>query len=141
MNDRPGTRIRLRYSVRGKVRFLSHRDVARVTERAIRRAGIPVAYSQGYSPRPKLHYGLALSVGYESDAEFIDLDLDPDRVGIRDPGAVAEALAECMPAGLSITASAVVSPGEPSLQDIVTSTSWMVLVDAEPIARRQLCGV
>ena len=44
-------RLRLRYEKLGKVRFLSHRDVARVLERAVRRAGLPVAYSEGFSPR------------------------------------------------------------------------------------------
>lgn len=124
------SRIRLRYAMRGKVRFLSHRDMARVAERGIRRAGIPVAYSEGFSPRPKLHFGLALSTGYESEAEFVDLDLDPDRVGVREPTAVAAALAPCLPSGLEITGAAAVPPGEPSLQDAVTSTAWDAIVVA-----------
>jgi radical SAM-linked protein len=130
MSEEPSLRVRLRYSVRGKVRFLSHRDVARVTERAIRRAGIPIAYTQGFSPRPKLQYGLALSTGYESDAEFFDLFLDPLRVGVREPQAVGAALDSCLPKGLAITAAAAVAPGEPSLQDCVASTSWIVRVAA-----------
>ncbi|MFM7508748.1 MAG: TIGR03936 family radical SAM-associated protein, partial [Actinomycetota bacterium] len=52
------TRLRVRYNKRGRVRFLSHRDVARCLERAVRRAGLPVAYSQGFSPRARLHFGL-----------------------------------------------------------------------------------
>jgi radical SAM-linked protein len=120
------TRIRLRYSKHGKVRFLSHRDMAKVVERAIRRAKVPVAYSEGFSPRPKLHFGLALSTGYESEAEYLDLDLDPDRVGVREPGAIGEALQPCLPAGVVITATAAMEPGEPSLQDAVTSTAWQV---------------
>ncbi len=138
MNAPRPIRVRLRYSVRGKVRFLSHRDMARVTERAIRRAGVPVAYSQGFSPRPKLHYGLALSTGYESDSEFLDLDLDPDRVGIREPQAIAEAMGECLPRGVRITAAASVPPGEPSLQDCVTSTSWEIVVGAHDVAAEEL---
>lgn len=126
------TRIRLRYSKHGKVRFLSHRDMARVTERAIRRAKVPVAYSEGFSPRPKLHFGLALSTGYESEAEFLDLDLDPDRVGVREPAAIAEALQPCLPEGVVITMAAALEPGEPSLQDAVTSTVWRVDLDAQP---------
>lgn len=68
--------VRVRYAKVGKVRFLSHRDLARILERAVRRAGLPVAYSQGYSPRARLHFGLALSTGYESLAEYLDIDLD-----------------------------------------------------------------
>ena len=70
-------RIRVRFVKVGKVRWTSHRDLARVWERAIRRVALPVAYSQGFSPRPKMHFGLALSTGHESLAEYLDIDLDP----------------------------------------------------------------
>lgn len=92
-------RVRIRYGVEGKVRFLSHRDVARVMERAIRRAAVPVAYTEGFSPRPKVQYGLALSTGYESDGEYIDIYLDPDGQGVRDPR--DRAGADGVPAGRS----------------------------------------
>ena len=59
-------RLRVRYTKLGKVRFISHRDTARAWERAIRRAELPVAYTEGFSPRPKVHFGLALSNGHES---------------------------------------------------------------------------
>jgi radical SAM-linked protein len=68
-------RLRLRYSKLGKVRFVSHRDGARLWERAVRRVGLPVAYTEGFTPRPKLSFGLALPTGAESVAEYIDLDL------------------------------------------------------------------
>src|SRR5436305_54477 len=71
-------RIRLRFAKLGKVRFTSHRDVARMWERALRRASLPVAYTEGFSPRPKLHFGLALGTGHESLGEYLDIDLRPD---------------------------------------------------------------
>ena len=135
----PNDRVRIRYSVSGKIRFLSHRDIARVLERAIRRAGIPVAYSQGYSPRPKVQYGLALSTGYESDGEYIDLELDAERPGPRDPQVIAEAVAPCLPRGLVVLAAAEVPHGQPSLQDSVVATAWEVLVqhpDPEQLVER-----
>lgn len=138
MNAPQNPRIRLRYAKSGKVRFLSHRDMARVAERAIRRGGIPVAYSEGFSPRPKLHFGLALSTGYCSDAEFLDLDLDPERDGVREPEAIRNALQECMPQGVDMTAAAHLAAGEPSLQDAVTSTSWFVEAAADPTETAQL---
>jgi len=104
-----------------------------VAERAIRRAGVPVAYSQGFSPRPKLHFGLALSTGYESDAEFIDIDLEPERDGVRDHAEVAAAMGACMPNGVVITASSTVDPTEPSLQDAVTTTAWVADVVGDPV--------
>ena len=122
-------RVRIRYGVEGKVRFLSHRDVARVMERAIRRAAVPVAYTEGFSPRPKVQYGLALSTGYESDGEYIDIYLDPERQGVRDPREMALALTVCLPAGLEVLAAAEVPRQATSLQDSVESTQWRVLLD------------
>ena len=69
---------RVRFTKLGKVRFLSHRDIARVWERALRRSGVRVAYSEGFSPRPRLSFGLALSTGYESLGEYLDIDLADD---------------------------------------------------------------
>ena len=78
-------KVRVRFEKRGKIRFLSHRDLARIWERSLRRAGISVAYSEGFSPRPRLHFGLALSTGHESLAEYLDVDLAPDAdVGVED---------------------------------------------------------
>jgi radical SAM-linked protein len=68
-------RIRVRFTKQGKVRFTSHRDVARLWERALRRAALPVASTEGFSPRPKMHFGLALSTGHESCGEYLDIDL------------------------------------------------------------------
>lgn len=64
--------MRMRYRKRGLARFLSHLDVVRVFERAFARAGIQLAYSQGFNPRPKIAYGPALAVGHESEAEYLD---------------------------------------------------------------------
>lgn len=68
-------RLRVRFSKTGKIRFIGHRDVARVTERAVRKVGLPVAYSEGFSPRMRMSFGLALPTGYESDGEFVELPL------------------------------------------------------------------
>jgi radical SAM-linked protein len=116
-------RVRIRYSKLGKVRYLSHRDLARVLERAIRKAGLPVAYSQGFSPHARLHFGLALSVGYESLAEYLDVDLEPER----SPVEVADLptrLGPCLPTGIGVDAAVELVPGTASLQDAVTSSSW-----------------
>lgn len=126
-------RLRLRYGVRGKVRFLSSRDVTRVFERALRRAGLRVAYSQGYSPRPRLHFGLALSTGYESDAEYLDIDLEGDHTGAVEPEWVLSALAHCLPRGIEAEACAEIPTSEPSLQEAVTSTAWTALVRRDPV--------
>lgn len=117
-------RYRVRYAKHGKVRFLSHRDLARVIERAVRIAELPVAYSEGFSPRPRLHFGLALSTGFESDAEYFDIDLDPDRGEIGAVEDLPERLAPCLPQGVAVTRVEELAPGTPSLQEAVTSCTW-----------------
>jgi radical SAM-linked protein len=122
-------RIRLRFRKLGKIRFTSHRDVARIWERALRRASLPVAYSEGFSPRPKLSFGLALSTGHESVAEYLDVELR-DEVDI---SALSAQLTEQLPVGIDVTAAAPLAPGAPSLQEDVNSCSWRIEVpDLDP---------
>jgi len=121
-------RLRARFTKLGKVRFTSHRDVARMWERALRRASLPVAYTEGFSPRPKLHFGLALSTGYESLAEYVDVDLDDTRLGDQPPPLedLCRQLTDALPAGIDVVAAAGVERQEPSLQQAVTSCTWSI---------------
>ena len=121
-----GGRTRIRYCKHGKVRFTSHRDVARIWERALRRAGVPVLYSEGFSPRPKMSFGLALSTGYTSDAEYLDVELDAAWAAGIDHEALAGELTASLPAGMQALAVAGVEAGEPSLQHAVTSCTWLI---------------
>src|SRR3954451_17741602 len=77
-------RIRIRYAKRGPLRFTSHRDFARAFERAVKRAGVPIAYSQGFSPHPKISYASAAPTGVASEAEYLEIALqayaEPDQV-------------------------------------------------------------
>ena len=111
---------RVRFTKLGKVRFLSHRDIARVWERALRRAGVRVAYSEGFSPRPRLSFGLALSTGYESLGEYLDIDLADDIDPGRAPG--DRHRAPC-PHGMEAQVAISIPPGTDSLQQAVTSSS------------------
>jgi len=121
-------RIRLRYAKTGKIRFSSHRDMARCWERALRRVELPVASTEGFSPRPKLHFGLALSTGHESSAEYIDVDLlEPEATSV-DLGSLAGRLSEMLPPGVEVVEVAVVDRSEPSLQEAVTSCTWSIEV-------------
>ena len=119
-------RLRIRFSKHGKVRFTSHRDVARIWERALRRAGVPVVYSAGFSPRPKISFGLALSTGYSSDAEYLDVEVDPEWAAGVDHETLAGALTASLPAGMAVLAAAGLEPGEASLQHAVTSCTWRI---------------
>lgn len=119
-------KVRVRFSKLGKLRFLSHRDLARLWERSLRRAGLPVAYSEGFSPRPRLHFGLALSTGYESLAEYLDVDLVPD-AGLT-PEDLLAAVSPSLPDGVTPLAAIPVEAGTSSLQQTVTSCRWQLEV-------------
>ncbi|MGI8757471.1 MAG: TIGR03936 family radical SAM-associated protein [Acidimicrobiales bacterium] len=124
-------RIRVRFTKAGKVRWTSHRDVARIWERAVRRVGLPVAYSQGFSPHPRVHFGLALSTGHESDAEFLDIDLDDSSPALPTPvdlPGLAPRLSAVLPGGMAVTAVAEIAPNADSLQQSVQSCEWLVEV-------------
>ena len=122
-------RIRVRFTKLGKIRWTSHRDIARVWERIIRRVGLPIAYSQGFSPHPKVHFGLALSTGHESDAEYIDIDLDPASPNLPTPADLGNLLLQLtavLPVGMEATAIAEIPGNEMSLQQAVTSCEWRI---------------
>lgn len=130
-------RLRVRFTKLGKVRFLSHRDLARIWERALRRAELPVAYSQGFSPRPKVHFGLALSTGYESLGEYLDVDLDPIAAPAADGiGDLAARLGAVLPDGIDCTAAVVLDRPGPSLQEAVTRCTWAIELEG-PADRAQ----
>jgi radical SAM-linked protein len=120
--------LRVRFSKKGKVRFLSHRDLARLMERTFRKLRLPVAYSGGFSPRPKFSFGLALSVGHESDAEYLDVELATS-VDIED---LPARLTEVLPAGLAVSAVGELRSGEKSLQQAIACCSWDIEILGAP---------
>jgi radical SAM-linked protein len=131
-------RIRLRFTKLGKIRFTSQRDVARMWERALRRAELPLAYTAGFSPRPQLSFGLALPTGCESLAEYLDVVLDehrPETAGVEVSGLPAR-LTDLLPEGIDVEEAAPVDRRADSLQQQVTSCSWTMRVGG--VSRRQL---
>ena len=122
-------RVRVRFTKQGKVRFVSHRDLARIWERALRRAELPVAYSVGFSPRPRFHFGLALSVGHESWAEYLDVDL-VDAVDLAVIEALPERFSAVLPEGVQCCLAAAVDSADTlSLQEAVTSSTWSIEIE------------
>lgn len=106
------------------MRFVSHRDVARLFERAIRKLRFPVAYSEGFSPRPKVSFGLALSVGHESDAEYLDVRLD----GPVDLEVLPAQMTAALPVGITVHGVEPLDAGAPSLQQAVVCCDWQIEV-------------
>jgi radical SAM-linked protein len=121
-NPAPPTvqRIRVRFAKRGRLRFLSHRDVARSVERAVRRAGIPVAHSHGFSPHPRLSWIGAAPTGVASEAEYLEIGLTRPL----DPAALAAALDAALPEGLDVLATAV-AEGSP-LAERIDASQWRI---------------
>ncbi len=117
-------RVRFRFTKLGKVRFTSHRDVARIWERALRRAALPVATTEGFSPRLKVHFGLAAPTSYESLGEYLDIDF----TGPMDVATLPALLTPLLPVGIDVEAAEVVSTRGTSLQQSVTSCTWDIEV-------------
>jgi radical SAM-linked protein len=132
-------KFRLAYTKLGKVRFLGHRDVARLWERTLRKAEIPVAMSTGFTPRSRISFGLALPTGAESLIELLDITVD--RVQGRavseapDLGKWRERIDEALPSGFAVTYVGEVAAGDVSLQESVTASSWILLIDHPDVER------
>ena len=124
MRGDAGFPVRLRFAKRGRVRFISHRDVARAFERALRVEQVPLAFSGGFSPRPKVSFGLALPVGYESDAEYLDVEL----AEAIDTDALVEPLTAALPEGMHVTGAIALQDRAPALQEAITSVSYEIEV-------------
>jgi radical SAM-linked protein len=121
-NPAPPTvaKVRLRFAKRGRLRFASHRDVARAFERAVRRAGVPVSHSHGFSPHPRLSWANAAPTGAASEAEYLEIGL----TRLMEPSDVAAALDAALPDGVDVL-EAVSSPlGAPALADLIDATRW-----------------
>jgi len=116
------TRIRVRYAKLGRLVALSHLETMHALLRAVRRAGLPVAYSQGYHPKPRVSFGPALPVGVESVCEHLDLDLH----GEADAADVAARLARELPEDFRVMEAAQVDPGEPSISEALRAVHYRV---------------
>ena len=120
-------RLRVKYAKRGRARFTSHRDFGRAFERALRRAGVPMAYSSGFSPHPRISYANASPTGAASEAEYLEIGL-AERC---EPERVRAALDAALPPGLDIVEVVAAPPG--ALADLLTGSRWQVaVVGVEP---------
>lgn len=113
-------RLRLRYAKRGPLRFTSTRDFQRALERALRRTGVPMAYSQGFNPHPRISYTNAAPTGTASEAEYAELAVTT----VLDPEKVRAALDEALPPGLDVLE--VVEVRAPDLAERLQASVWVV---------------
>ncbi len=121
----PVQKVRIRYAKRGRLRFTSHRDVSRAIERAVVRAGIPMAYSSGFHPHPRISYAGASPTGAASESEYVELGLAEER----EPAAVGAALDAVLPDGLDVVASVDAATSTAgSLADLLTASHWRIVL-------------
>jgi radical SAM-linked protein len=129
-------RLRIRYAKRGRLRFASVRDFQRSLERALRRADIPVAFSQGFSPHPRISYMNAVPTGVASEAEYVEIALQDHC----DPAEVAVRLDAALPAGLDVVA--VVEASGPPLGERLSgpqaASSWQIRFPDVELAALQM---
>jgi radical SAM-linked protein len=122
-------RLRVKFSKDGPLAYTSHLDLMRVWERALRRAGVPLAYSQGFNPRPKLQLAAALPLGFTSEAELLDVWLEKPMKGRGSVESFAKALTPVLPEGLELKEVRQVAPKGPAMQTQVTSAQYRVTVE------------
>lgn len=127
----PVQRLRIQYAKRGRLRFTSHRDFSRAFERAIARARVPMAYSSGFNPHPRISYANASPTGAASEAEYVEIAL----AQVLDPAELRLSLDASLPAGLDIVDVVISSGG--SLADRLEASVWDITVtgvDSETLA-------
>jgi radical SAM-linked protein len=116
----PVQRLRVRYAKRGRLRFTSHRDFSRAFERALVRARIPMAYSSGFNPHPRISYAGAAPTGAASEAEYLEIGL----AETVDPARLSDDLDRALPEGLDVLEVVEAVPG--SLADRLEASRWRI---------------
>lgn len=122
-------KLRLHYAKRGRLRFSSHRDFQRAFERALRRAGVPIAYSAGFSPHPKVSYAGAAPTGVASEAEYLEVSVTRRL----EPEELRSALDAALPPGLDVLE--VVEAGPGALADRLEASVWRIALPGVELAR------
>ncbi len=120
-------RLRLKFSRGPQLKFLSHLDLMRLWERVFRRAGVALAYSEGFSPHPKISLAAPLAVGITSKAELMDVFLNRRM----SPDDFIQRVAPQLPRGISIIDIQPVSLEAPSLQSRIRFAEYLVEVESE----------
>ena len=130
--QRAVARFRLRYSKLGMARFLGAKEVATLFARSCRRARLPIAYSQGFHPLPRLSFGPALPVGMESEEEFLDILLYEEMPAKE----VQQRLNAELPSGFQIHQVRQISLDRPSIEVSIATQRYQVALDTLPPEKR-----
>jgi radical SAM-linked protein len=126
-NPTPQQRLRLTFSKGEEIKYISHLDLARTWERVMRRAGLPVAYSQGFNPRPRIQFAAALPVGVTGRAELLDVWLSCPL----EPEVALTWLQPVLPSGLEVSSAEEVDLRTPSLQSRMHAATYRVVAHSQ----------
>jgi radical SAM-linked protein len=126
-------RLRIVFRKGAEIKYISHLDLMRAWERALRRADVDIAYSRGFNPRPKLVFASALPVGFIGRAEMVDITLERPM----DLRAFASRLKAQLPCGLQIESVTKVPAALPSLPGQVLAAEYEVCVESQDAADEQ----
>ncbi|MFM8936296.1 MAG: TIGR03936 family radical SAM-associated protein, partial [Vulcanococcus sp.] len=123
-------RLRFRFSKHGSLALLSHLDLVRLIERALRRSGLPVSFTGGFHPLPRVQFALALPLGAEADGEWLDLEM----AEWQDPAWVRQRLQAQLPGEFTLAAVREVPVAGPSLSQELVTASWQLELALAPEA-------
>jgi radical SAM-linked protein len=122
-------RLRLKFSRGEEIKFISHLDITRLWERALRRAGVPLAYSQGFSPHPQIALAVPLSVGMTSEAELMDITSTRNVT----PQWLTDMVNQQLPSGIRVLQTQQISPTLPALQAQVRFAEYHIAVKTDKV--------
>ncbi|MFQ6041556.1 MAG: TIGR03960 family B12-binding radical SAM protein, partial [Candidatus Poribacteria bacterium] len=131
----PVQKIRIRLSKEGEARFISHRELNNALTRALRRAKLPVAFTQGFTPRPKISFSQPSSVGIESHADFVDIELH-NKI---DPHQLMERLNDTLPKTLRTLESHEIPLKTPHLANQIVQSVYRVSVPRALAGDKEEC--
>ena len=126
-------RIRITFAKQGALRYTGHLDLHKLWERTARRAALPLAYSQGFHPQPKMNIAAALPLGFSSRCEVMDMRLQ-NEIPLE---GLCEKLQDTLPTGIRVLNVERVNDGEPALQTQVASAEYEVALK-EPMDGSEL---
>jgi len=128
-------RCRITFGKTGVLRYTSHLDLARTWERVLRRAGVPLIYSQGFNPRPQIQLAAALPLGCESRAEVLDIFLESDV--LPEPDELLSQIKRTLPEGLMVYSIKAVDYHAPALQTLRSTATYEVIL-GDDVSIREL---
>lgn len=120
-------RYRMEFSKKGPARFISHLDLVRTLERVMRRAGLPLAFSQGFNPHPRFSLGAPLPVGVSGEREYLDLELTAELPS----GEVCRRMMDKLPRGLEVVRVWRIPDNSPALMAVIERATYRVKVALE----------